>query len=323
MKIALVGDVMLGRLVNNFLKKSDPAYPWGNTLPILQEADLRICNLECVLSDVGNPWSTTPKMFHFRTDEKNVNTLQAATINIVSLANNHVLDYEDEALLRMLDVLDGQKILHAGAGKNLLQASQHTLCQVKGQKIAFIAFTDNEPDWEAQKNKPGIFFVPTKINDKRAQELFKRIQNLRQTVDFLIVSTHWGSNWGYEPPKEHVLFAHALIDAGADLIFGHSAHVFRGIEIYKNRPIIYSAGDFIDDYAVDEVEKNDESFIFVLEKEPAQHFKLYLYPTCIRHFQANLSISYHQQEILCKMQGLCENLGTSIQCFSTHAFLEV
>src|SRR5262245_41775689 len=82
MKIAFMGDVMLGRLVNEVLLAKEPAYPWGNTLSILKKADLRICNLECVLSDVGRPWSATPKMFHFRSDEKNILSLLAAHIDM-------------------------------------------------------------------------------------------------------------------------------------------------------------------------------------------------------------------------------------------------
>lgn len=321
MRIALVGDVMLGRLINKMLKHSDPAYPWGNTLSILQTADLRICNLECVLSDIGNPWSVPSKIFHFRSDEKNIKTLQVAKMDIVSLANNHVLDYEHEALLRMLNILDEQKILHAGAGKDLSEASKPAFCQIKQQKIALIAFTDNEPDWEAQENKPGILYMPTNINDKRMQNFLRQIENLRKEVDFLIVSAHWGSNWGYHPPKEHKSIGHAIIDAGADLIFGHSGHVFRGIEIYKNRPIIYSAGDFIDDYAVDEIEKNDESFIFVLEQDSS--LKLYLYPTCINQFQANLASSHRERVILSKMESLCKDLGSKLKCFSNYAVLEI
>ena len=313
MKIAFLGDVMLGRLVNEVLQHSTPVYPWGNTLPVLQETDLRICNLECVLSDIGNPWSATPKVFHFRSDEKNVKTLQAAKINIVSIANNHVLDYEYEALSRMLDVLDRQKILHAGAGKNLKEAAKPAICEVKGRKVGLIAFTDDQAEWAAEENKPGIYFVPVKINDKRAQDLFQRIRDLRQEVDFLIISAHWGPNWGYSPPPEHIPFAHALIEAGADLIFGHSGHIFRGIEIYKNRPIIYCAGDFIDDYAVDEIEKNDESFIFVLEKKPDQHLNLHLYPSCINNFQANLATDPRRKAILSKMEALCKNLGTPLR----------
>ncbi|CCB87111.1 putative uncharacterized protein [Parachlamydia acanthamoebae UV-7] len=323
MRIALMGDVMLGRLVNRVLKHRDPAYPWGNTLSILQNADLRICNLECVLSDIGNPWSTTPKVFHFRSDEKNIKTLQVANINIASIANNHVLDYEYEALQRMLNILDEQGILHTGSGKNLSEAAKAIFCQIKGQKIALIAFTDNEPDWAAQENKPGIFYVPTDIHDRRMQNLLKYIEDVRKEADFLIISAHWGSNWGYYPPREHALIGHAMIDVGADLIFGHSGHVFRGIEIYKNRPIIYSAGDFIDDYAVDEIEKNDESFIFVLEKERDSSLRLYLYPICIDQFQANLASLNRQEAILSQMKNLCKDLGSDFKCFSNYGFIEI
>jgi poly-gamma-glutamate capsule biosynthesis protein CapA/YwtB (metallophosphatase superfamily) len=314
MKIALMGDVMLGRLVNEVLLAEEPDYPWGDTLPLLQNADLRICNLECVLSNVGRPWSATPKIFHFRSDEKNIHSLLAAQIDIVSIANNHVLDFEEPALLRMLTILDEEEIFHAGAGKNLAQAVQPAICKVKGEKVGFLALTDNEPDWEALDQRPGTFYMPIRTNDPRAQGLFKRIQDLRQKVDFVIISAHWGPNWGYKPPREHISFAHALIDAGADLIFGHSGHVFRGIEIYKKHPIIYCAGDFIDDYAVDEVERNDESFIFLLEK--TQHnLRLYLYPTLIDRFQATLAVSPQKEAILNKMQKLCHDLGTPIQSF--------
>lgn len=323
MKIALVGDVMLGRLINKMLKHSDPAYPWGNTLPILQKADLRICNLECVLSDIGTPWSTTSKVFHFRSDEKNIKTLQIAKINIVSLANNHVLDYEYEALQRMLNILNEQGILYAGAGKDLSEASKPAFCQTNGLKIALIAFTDNESDWAAQENKPGILYMPTNLSDRRMQISLRHIENLRKEVDFLIVSAHWGSNWGYYPPEEHKTIGHAIIDAGADLIFGHSCHVFRGIEVYKNRPIIYSAGDFIDDYAIDEIEKNDESFIFVLEKEQDASLKLYLYPIFINRFQANLASPQRGSAILSKMEILCKDLGSKLKCYSNYALLEI
>lgn len=323
MRIALLGDVMLGRLVNKMLKHSDPAYPWGNTLSILQTADLRICNLECVLSDIGNPWSTTSKVFHFRSDEKNIKTLQIAKIDIVSLANNHVLDYEYEALRRMQNILKEHGILYAGAGKDLSNASKPAFCQINGLKIALIAFTDNEPDWAAQETKPGILYIPTDINDKRMQNFLNHIENLRKQVDFLIVSAHWGSNWGYYPPKEHTSIGHAIIDAGADLIFGHSCHVFRGIEVYKNRPIIYSAGDFIDDYAIDEIERNDESFIFILENEQNSSLKLYLYPTCINQFQVNLASPRRERAILSQMESLCKDLGSKLTCYSNYALLEI
>lgn len=317
-----MGDVMLGRLVNEMLKDEDNAYPWGNTLSIIQNTDLRICNLECVISDKGNPWSMTPKMFHFRTDEKNIQTLKRAEIDMVSIANNHVLDYEDEALCRMIETLDKHSILHAGAGINHAQASKPIVCSKNGQKIGMIAFTDNEPEWEAGPKKPGIFYVPIDLKDKRADFLFNLIDEVRKKVDFLLVSAHWGPNWGYKPPKEHKIFAHALIDAGVDLIFGHSGHIFRGIEIYKNKPILYCAGDFIDDYAVDEIERNDESFIFVLEKGEISS-KLLLYPTLISQFQAQLPIGERKEAILSKMHQLCGDLGTHMESLEDYGYIKM
>src|SRR5205807_8814217 len=135
---------------------------------------------------------------------------------------------------------------------------------MKGIKLEFIAFTDNEPAWEATLSHPGVLYVPILLEDRRTEKLLTMVSKTKDVVDFLIVSAHWGPNWGYTPPAEHIPFAHALIDEGTDVIFGHSGHVIRGIEIYKDKPIMYCTGDFIDDYAVDESERNDRSFIFIL-----------------------------------------------------------
>lgn len=320
MKIALMGDVMLGRLVNKALLKWDAAYPWGNTLPLLNDADLRICNLECVISDVGNPWSITPKMFHFRSDEENIATLAAAGIDIVSIANNHVLDYEEEALFRMIDILDTNNIPHAGAGKDLSSAEKPAIISKKSKKTGMLAFTDNEAQWEANANKAGIFYVPIDLKDKRAKHLIKLTEELREKVDFLILSAHWGSNWGYDPPREQIPFAHTLIEAGADLIFGHSGHIFRGIEIYKSKPIIYCAGDFIDDYVIDEIERNDESFIFIVDWN-GHKLKIYLFPTIINEYQAFRAEFPRSKSILSKMQKLCKLLSTSMEYCEDYGFI--
>ncbi len=273
MRLLFVGDVMLGRLVNETLKSMPPTYPWGNTLPVFKASDLRIGNLECVLSDRGVPWGRTPKTFHFRTDAKNGECLKAAGFNFLSLANNHALDYEYEALLDMLAHLDKAEVSYAGAGADAIQASRPALLSAGGTTIAFIAFTDNEPDWEATDQRPGIYFVPLDRTDERALHLFDMIRKTKSTADLVIVSAHWGSNWGYQPEPGHVPFARRLIDSGADIVLGHSCHVFRGIEIYKERLILYSTGDFVDDYAVDEIERNDESFIFVVETDERPHHR--------------------------------------------------
>lgn len=315
MKLLFVGDVMLGRLVNEVLKRESYKYPWGDTLTVLKRTGLRICNLECVISDVGAPWSLTQKVFHFRTDEKNVEVLKVGGIKIVSIANNHTLDYEYEALFQMRKILSDNGINFAGAGANIAEASKPTVCEVfskeGNKKIGLIAFTDNEPGWETTETQPGIFYVPIDLADKRAKKLLEIVKKTKKSLDFLIVSAHWGPNWGYTPPPEHIPFAHALIDCGADMVFGHSAHVFRGIEIYKKRPIIYSAGDFINDYAVDEIERNNQSFIFIVEIDKENIVRLLLCPTVIKKFQARLAKGLEMEEIVSKMQKLCQQLATT------------
>lgn len=323
MNFLFVGDVMLGRLVNNILRERPPVYPWGDTLPIFQDADVRMCNLECVLSDRGSPWTITPKVFHFRSDEKHVETLKIAGINVVSLANNHALDYGHGAMLDMLKILDDAGIHHAGAGINFEEACRPALFQAGKAKIGFIAFTDNEPAWESTTEMPGVFYVPIDVDDHRAKSLFEIIRHTKKEVDVLIVSTHWGPNWGYRPQPNHIPFAHSLIDAGADIIFGHSCHVFQGIEIYKGKPIIYSAGDFIDDYAVDETERNDRSLIFIVETLDSEIYRLRLYPTVIDDFQARRAPQTDAREIIKKMQKLCAEFKTPARWDEKGRYIEI
>lgn len=323
MRILFLGDVMLGRLVNETLKTAPPDYPWGNALSVFQKADLRMANLECVISDRGNPWTVTPKVFRFRSDAKNIEALQIAQINAVSIANNHTLDFEYEAMFEMIKILDKAGISHAGAGANLEEASRPALRETNGMKIGFIAFTDNELDWEATDQRPGIFYVPIDREDGRAKRLFEVIHDTQKEVDLLIVSAHWGPNWGYRPRRDHIPFGHALIDHGAHIVFGHSCHVFQGIEIYHGRPILYSTGDFIDDYAVDEIERNDESFIFMVEVEEEKITKLHLYPTLIRNFQTRLAARNEAPKIARKMKNLCAELNTRARWDEDEQRLEI
>ena len=310
MKLLFVGDVMLGREVNTILKAEPSTYPWGDTLPLFQEADVRLCNLECAISDRGTPWSATLKVFHFRSDAKNVAVLHAAQIDAVSLANNHVLDFSYEGLFDTLHHLEQAGIRFAGAGATLKEASDPIIWEVQGKKLGFIAITDNEPSWAASGEHPGVWYVPIRVQGKQAQHLFEVVQRTKAEVACLIVSVHWGPNWGSTPPPEHRLFAHALIDYGADIIFGHSCHVVRGIEVYQDKPILYGTGNFIDDYAVDEVERNDQSFLFLIELNGTTISRLLLYPTVIRHDQARRTRNSESHAIITRMQRLCTQLNT-------------
>jgi poly-gamma-glutamate synthesis protein (capsule biosynthesis protein) len=226
-------------------------------------------------------------------------------------------------MFEMIKILDEAGIAHAGAGANLKEASRPALWETNGIKIGFIAFTDNEPDWEATDQRPGIFYVPIDVEDGRAKKLLETVHHTRKKVDLLIVSAHWGPNWGYKPRQNHLPFGHALIDQGAHIVFGHSCHVFQGIEIYQGRPILYSTGDFIDDYAVDEIERNDESFIFMVEMEEEKITKAHLYPTLIRNFQARLATRSEAPKIARKMKTLCAELNTPARWDEDEQRLEI
>ncbi len=171
LRLLFIGDVMLGRLVNDALERVGPEYPWGDTIPIFREADWRACNLECVYP-IGQALGITPKEFHFRSDAKNIAVLKAAGIDAVSLANNHTLDYEYDAMFEMLAILDRAHIAHAGAGANLAEALASAISNVKGTSIGLIAFTDNQAEWAAHSDA-GVFYVPPEPEDERAQRLLR------------------------------------------------------------------------------------------------------------------------------------------------------
>jgi poly-gamma-glutamate synthesis protein (capsule biosynthesis protein) len=268
---------------------------------------VRFCNLECAISDRGVRRSPETKAFHFRSDTKNVEVLKRAGIDAVSLANNHILDFGEPALRDTLDILDRNRIHHAGAGCDAAEAEAPAVFRIGDKTAAFFAFTDNEPGWKAAEGKPGIHFLPADLENRDVKRFRSLVEQAREKKDLVVVSAHWGPNWGREVPEEHAALAHCLVDSGADVVFGHSAHVFRAVEIYRDRPILYSTGDFVDDYAVDRIERNDESFVFLVELGEGEETRVVLYPTTIREFQANLAEGARARSIAEKMQCRCRS----------------
>lgn len=253
--LGFVGDIMLGRLVDEIIKEKGPCYPLGNTIALLQSNDLNIGNLETTLTTSDKK---VPKVFNFKAHPGAVDVLKLGNISVVSLANNHSKDFADEGLLETMQVLKSAGVGFVGVGKNSQQAKKPLIVTIKGMSIGIIGATDNEPSWKATEYDPGTFYVSFETQDGY-EELLDVIKTLKATVDMCIVSLHWGPNMRDFPLQAHIEAAHAMIEAGADIIHGHSSHVFQGIEIYKNKLILYDTGDFIDDYAVNDVVRNDLS----------------------------------------------------------------
>jgi poly-gamma-glutamate synthesis protein (capsule biosynthesis protein) len=312
--IAFTGDVMLGRLVNDYVILANKlvTHVWGDMIDLLKGADLTIINLECAIARSGKPWSKTPKVFFYKADPKAIYVLKAAGIDYVTLANNHVLDYDEDAFIETLHHLEKNKILYAGAGKNISEASRPAFLEAKGIRIAIIAFTDNMPEWEATETKPGVNYIEVSMEEKNFGRLKKSIEDVKNRSDLVIISAHWGPNMRQRPSKAFKEFAHAVIDAGADIFHGHSAHIFQGIEIYRGRLIMYDTGDFVDDYAVDEDLRNNQNFLFLITLSKKRIEKIELIPGLISHMQVNRAKGTDLEDIMGKMIKLSEEMGTKI-----------
>ncbi len=315
MRIALTGDVMLGRLVDQYVIQNRSVRPealWGDVLSIMLSADCRLVNLECVISSQGTEWHPTTKAFHFRARPRAIDFLSAAKINGVTLANNHVLDYGPEALLDCFTVLDQAGIKRTGAGATIEEARAPLVLDLPEGRVAVVALTDNEPDWEATKTKPGVNYVAYGNRGLKEPYRLRVTQALllaRRQAGLVIVSAHVGPNWGV-PSREIQALAHELIDMGADLYWGHSNHTPQGIELYKGKAILYSTGDFIDDYMIDTDERNDLSFLFMLEVEQGRLARVRLYPTCIEDLRIRVASERERQFLFETMEGKCKAFGT-------------
>lgn len=305
LSIGLMGDVMIGRLVNERLNHQPPHYIWGDILPLLKSTDLNLINLEAALTKSRK---IVPKVFNFKADPEKVAVLQEGSIHVVNIANNHILDYAEEGLLETISTLDKANILHVGAGHQDLEAKAPAIVTRKGMRIGILGCTDNEPSWKASQSHSGTYFV--RVGDRSAIQ--ESIRNLRNQVDLLILSMHWGPNMRERPSSAFVRFAHQLIEAGVDIFHGHSAHVFQGVEIYRGKLILYDTGDFVDDYMVDPILRNDRSFFFSVEVGREKLVSLRLVPVLISNCQVNRAEGDESEEAIQKMQQLSKEFGTEL-----------
>ena len=311
--LALAGDVMLGRGVNETLRSVRPEEPWGDTLPLLFSADLRIINLECAITEHKRPWSRTPKVFHFRADPVAVDVLRAARIDACSLANNHTLDFEEQGLLDTLAYLEAAGIRYAGAGHDREEAARPALLDAPPIRVALVAFTDNEPPFAAGPAKPGTNYLPVSMEPGVLRRVEEAVGAAREAgAETVVFSNHWGPNMVERPREVFRRFARAVVDRGVDVYYGHSAHVFQGVEIYRGKPILYDTGDFIDDYAVDPRLRNDRSFLFLVSLDGGQLRRLELFPVSLPYARVELARGTEREAILDRMVGLSVEMGTTL-----------
>src|ERR671913_2386983 len=313
--VALVGDVMLGRRVNDALRTLRPEQPWGDVLPLLLSSDLRIVNLECAITDHERPWTRTPKVVHFRADPSAVEVLRAAHVDCCSLANNHTLDFEERGLLDTLDHLNVAGIRYAGAGLDREEAARPALLTPRSDRpsrVALLAFTDNEPPFAARPDRPGTNYLPVSLEPEVLSRVEAAVTAAREAgAETVVFSNHWGPNMVQRPSALFRRFARAVMDRGVDVYYGHSAHVFQGVEIYGGKPILYDTGDFIDDYAVHPKLRNDWSFLFKVSLEGSEFRRVELVQVTLPYKGAQLSKGSEREAILDRMEHLSSEMGTA------------
>jgi poly-gamma-glutamate capsule biosynthesis protein CapA/YwtB (metallophosphatase superfamily) len=237
--LSLVGDILLDSSVGRLINQKGADFIMSDVMPIMKSSDILMANLENPIGTKGTKEQN--KQFTFRAKPDSVNALTSAGLDIVSLANNHILDYGTEAMEETLGILDKNSISHVGAGQDINSASKPFFIKKNGNTIAFIASTHIIPSttWAAGVQKPGVAttYDPTRI---RAE-----ISKARQKAGIVVVYIHWGEEMRVLPVSYQRNLAKIYIDEGADIVVGSHPHVLEGLEFYKGKLIAYSLGNFV------------------------------------------------------------------------------
>ncbi len=235
--IAAIGDLMLGGRTEPFLKEFGPDYPFADVMPVLAGADVVVGNLESPISTRGT--AAQNKKFTLRAGPIAAQALKKAGIRVVTLANNHSLDFGPLALKDTLEILDKNDILHAGAGMDLDDARSPAILKVKGKTILFLSYSLTFPlEFFASAGRPGT--APGYEDFVRSD-----IEKARPAADLVVVSFHWGAELMTAAKDYQVELGRKAVDWGADLVLGHHPHVLQELEMYQGRLIAYSLGNFV------------------------------------------------------------------------------
>jgi poly-gamma-glutamate capsule biosynthesis protein CapA/YwtB (metallophosphatase superfamily) len=231
----------------------DWAWPWGEVLEVLDGAavDVRLINLETTITADGE--FADDKVICYRMHPDNLPALTALRPDVCALANNHILDFGHQGLTDTVATLPRAGIQGAGAGADLLTARRPAVVAAHGDHRVIVGSVAMKSagvpeSWAAHRDRAGVWLVRDPSQRDAADDVAAELLAHKRDGDVAIVSVHWGSNWGYAIVPSEIAFAHRLVDAGVDIVHGHSSHHPRPIEVYRGRPILYGCGDVIDDY---------------------------------------------------------------------------
>jgi len=305
-KLALAGDTMLGRSVEDILLRDPQASLFSPALvSAVEEADLFLLNLECCISTRGTPWPDPYKPFFFRAPPVAADVLARLGVDCVTLANNHALDFGYEALVDTLEHLDRVGIAVVGAGRTEAEAHRPALLAAAGVRLAVVGVTDYPAAYAAGPDRPGVAYA-----DLRAGLPTWLVGTIaRCAADVVCVTPHWGPNMAAAPLPSTRAAAAALVDAGATLVAGHSAHVFQGVE----PPTLYDLGDFIDDYRTDAHLRNDLGLLFIVSLGRRGPEALEVLPLKLSYCRTDLATGEEAEWVRRRFVAACRAFETEVE----------
>jgi poly-gamma-glutamate synthesis protein (capsule biosynthesis protein) len=305
-KLALAGDTMLGRgVAERLLAAPGDSLFAQAVVEAAHEADLFVLNLECCISDRGEPWPDPRKSFFFRAPPAAAGVLAELGVSCVTLANNHALDFGRDALLDTIGHLAGAGIGCVGAGATSEAARAPVVLEgPRGCRLAIVGFADYPAEYAAGPALPGIAHA-TLSNDLDGWVS----DAVHVDADAVVVTPHWGPNMVAEPLRSIRAAASVLLRAGATLVAGHSAHVFHGVE----GRVLYDLGDFVDDYVVDPLLRNDLGLLWLVTLDECGPRELEVVPLRLEYARTRLATGMDAAWIGRRFRSACGELGADVE----------
>lgn len=304
--LAVIGDVMLARGVGTAIEQNGLDYPFALTAERLLSADIVFANLESPLGVKGEPLPR--KGIWFRARPETVACLKQAGIDAVTLANNHILDYDTDNFLETLEILEGAGIAYTGGGRDPAEARRPLVLEAGGVRVAFLGysqFADIFWDWNYRRSFLATDDLPG-VAPIREDYLAEDIARAADEADVVAVAYHWGDEYVNHPNEEQVRLAHRTIDLGADLVLGFHPHALQGIERYKDGLIAYSLGNFV----MDQVRPvTTESMILEVELTPEGLVDYQVVPVRIERGQPRILKGEEARSLLDKIERISAGLG--------------
>jgi poly-gamma-glutamate synthesis protein (capsule biosynthesis protein) len=272
-----------------------------------------IGNLEGPVTAHRTKWHGM-KAFYFRGDpEAAIPALREGNYRCLALANNHMLDFDDQGLLDTRRHLAEAGIAFAGAGADAREADAPALFAAGGLKVGFISITNTVRSFAARPDRPGTNYWKIRTDRQTLGRIGGHVDELRRRgADIVVLSIHWGPNYRWWPPQRYRRFARQAIEIGVDIVHGHSAHVLQAVEFHRHGLILYDTGDYMEDFLAGPGFRSDRSFLFLVEVSPGQAPALCMTPVSLTRAEVNVARGAEADTIRRQMIERCRGYAVAI-----------